>query len=138
MNTIEDIMAANAVSTAPHFFSPSTLEFFRSRILPAVTPTWGGEAFFITSEQFDDDAPRLYTVRKCREDGTIETVGEFQGYATEDDAARAVRLEYLRGELRGERISWGEIHELQCLAPFIPRDDLELCEAAGVPEEECY
>jgi len=44
------------------------------------------------------------------------------------------RLDYLRGELRAERISLGEIAELQDLAPFISREDVELLEAAGVPE----
>ena len=44
------------------------------------------------------------------------------------------RLEYLRGELRAERISYGELHELQSLAAFIQPDDVELLEAAGVPE----
>ena len=44
------------------------------------------------------------------------------------------RLEYLRGELRAERISWGELYELQSLAAFIAPDDVELLEAAGVPE----
>lgn len=44
------------------------------------------------------------------------------------------RLEYLRGELRAERISWGDLAELQSLAPFIPEGDVELLEAAGVPE----
>lgn len=44
------------------------------------------------------------------------------------------RLEYLRGELRAERISLGELVELQSLAPFIPEGDVELLEAAGVPE----
>ena len=44
------------------------------------------------------------------------------------------RLEYLRGELRGERISMGELIELQGLAPYIEPGDVELLEAAGVPE----
>lgn len=44
------------------------------------------------------------------------------------------RLEYLRGELRAERISYGELAELQSLAAFIDPDDVELLEAAGVPE----
>ncbi len=43
-------------------------------------------------------------------------------------------LEYLRGELRAERISFGELHELQSLAPHIAPGDVELLEAAGVPE----
>jgi hypothetical protein len=50
--------------------------------------------------------------------------------------ARAIsqRLEYLRGELRGERISLGELIELQNLASHIDPGDTELLEAAGVPE----
>ena len=44
------------------------------------------------------------------------------------------RLEYLRGELRAERISYGELAELQGLAPHIDPSDTELLEAAGVPE----
>lgn len=44
------------------------------------------------------------------------------------------RLEYLRGELRAERISWGEIAELESLAPHIEPDDTELRQAAGLPE----
>jgi hypothetical protein len=46
----------------------------------------------------------------------------------------AERLEYLRAELRAERISWGELAELQGLADYIPAGDTELLEAAGVPE----
>lgn len=44
------------------------------------------------------------------------------------------RLEYLRGEIRSERISYGEIDELQSLAEFIKPDDVELLEWAGIPE----
>lgn len=44
------------------------------------------------------------------------------------------RLEYLRGELRAERISYGEILELQSLKAHIEAGDVELLEAAGVPE----
>jgi hypothetical protein len=47
---------------------------------------------------------------------------------------RRDRLEYLRSELRAERISWGELHELQSLAEHIEPGDVELLEAAGVPE----
>lgn len=44
------------------------------------------------------------------------------------------RLEYLRGELRAERISYGELAELQGLAEHIDPGDVELLEWAGVPE----
>ena len=44
------------------------------------------------------------------------------------------RLEYLRKELRAERISWGELVELQSYIPYIDKSDVELLQAAGVPE----
>ena len=44
------------------------------------------------------------------------------------------RLEELRKELREERISYGELCELQSLTSYIEPDDVELLEAAGVPE----
>lgn len=44
------------------------------------------------------------------------------------------RLEYLRQEIRAERISYGEIAELQSLAAYIDPGDAELLEWAGVPE----
>lgn len=44
------------------------------------------------------------------------------------------RLEYLRQELRAERISYGELAELQSLVTYIDSDDVELLEAAGVYE----
>jgi len=52
-----------------------------------------------------------------------------------DDTVKE-RLEYLRGELRAERISTGELLELQSLVPYIEEGDVELLEAAGVPENE--
>ena len=45
------------------------------------------------------------------------------------------RLEYLRQELRAERISYGELIELQSLADHIDPNDVELLEPAGVPEK---
>lgn len=44
------------------------------------------------------------------------------------------RLEYLRNQLRAENISYEELHELQSLAAHIEPGDVELLEAAGVPE----
>ena len=45
-----------------------------------------------------------------------------------------VQLEYLRAELRAECISYGELICLQDLTGFICESDVELLEAAGVPE----
>jgi len=45
-----------------------------------------------------------------------------------------IRLEEIRQELRKECISYGELAELQNLIDYIDPDDVELLEAAGVPE----
>ena len=45
------------------------------------------------------------------------------------------RLEELRTELRNECISYGELAELQFLTEYIDKDDVELLQAAGVPED---
>jgi len=44
------------------------------------------------------------------------------------------RLNYLRGEILAERISYGEIAELQSLSEHIKLEDTLLLEWAGVPE----
>ena len=44
------------------------------------------------------------------------------------------RLEYLRQELRSERIRYGELAELQSLSKHIQPGDVELLEAAGIKE----
>ena len=44
------------------------------------------------------------------------------------------RLEYLRNELRNERIIYAELSELESLSKYIDKNDVELLEAAGVPE----
>lgn len=44
------------------------------------------------------------------------------------------RLEYLRKQIEGERISWGELLELQGMADQIDPGDVQLLQWAGVPE----
>ena len=44
------------------------------------------------------------------------------------------RLEYLRGEIEAERISYEEIAELQELSDYIEPEDVQLLQWAGVPE----
>jgi hypothetical protein len=46
-----------------------------------------------------------------------------------------IRLEELRLVLRNEEISYGELAELASLAEHIDKNDVELLEAAGVPED---
>jgi hypothetical protein len=88
-DTIADIRAANA-RAGHHFFEPATMRFFRSRIESTV---YGGR-YFVTSEQFAMGAhkdPRRFTVRMANDDGTIDTVGEFQAYSTLEVARATAR-----------------------------------------------
>ncbi len=85
--TIDQIKDANKAA-GYHFFSPDSLRFFGSRVLPTV---YAGNVF-ITSEYTNwDRSDRAYTVRRLESDGTIETVGEFLGYATRAEAVKVAR-----------------------------------------------
>ena len=92
--TFSSIPALKAAAAAVDnkFFSRGAMQFFRSRIEGGMLRG----RYFITSEQYDDDSPRLYTVRAVSRDEngrlSIDTVGDFQGYETRA-AARAAALE---------------------------------------------
>lgn len=75
-----------------HWFSASTMEFFDSQVETGVSLIAG--RFFVTSEQDKDgayDGRRRFTVRAAADDGSIETVGEFMGYSTLDEAVEAAK-----------------------------------------------
>ena len=74
-----------------HWFDPASKRFFSSRVDQTATVK-DGKAYFTSSEQFDCDAPRLYSVRVCDlTTGDIDTVGEFQQYETASQARRAIK-----------------------------------------------
>lgn len=77
------------------------------------------------------DEVEAYTLEELREQIRAYHLKQRNGYG-ERIAKR--RLEYLRGELRAERMSYGEVAELQGLADYIEPGDVELLEPAGVPE----
>ena len=76
-------------SYGKRFFNASTMRFFNSRLCGGCDAL----GFFVTSERFGFDAfsPRLYTVRRLRIGGEVETVGKFQAYATLKQARAAIR-----------------------------------------------
>ena len=82
-----------------HWFDPGSLRFFRSRLAQGGYRTADrARVYFVSSEQFEDStgwrAPRLYSVRVMDWDtGDIDTVGEFQQYASRSGADRAARRE---------------------------------------------
>ena len=83
--TLRTIREANA-EAGFHFFAPSTMRFFRSRLGKTV---YGGK-YFVTSEQFNGDSERLYTIRQVDDKGSVSTVGAFQGYASNREAVAAI------------------------------------------------
>lgn len=83
---ITEIKAVNKAAGG-HWFEPATLRFFRSRVESKV---YGGK-YFVTSEQQDDLSQRKYTVREAHPDGSISTVGKFQGYTFKEDAVDAIK-----------------------------------------------
>ena len=102
--TIGQIKQANE-AIGHHWFEPGAMRFFRSRIGQTV---YGGR-FFVTSEQFDYRSPRLYTVRRANDDGSIGTASDFQQFETSAQArawiARTIRETEAALEARREAIA---------------------------------
>jgi hypothetical protein len=71
---------------------------------------------------------------KAQEESTKKKAVASLNIAAEDTSEIRERLEYLRGELRAEGISYEELAELQSLVDYIDPSDVELLEVAGVPE----
>jgi hypothetical protein len=78
--SIREIEAANE-RAGQHWFSANTTGFFKSRIGATI---YGGR-YFTSSEQMGS-FPRRYSVRRANDDGTIETMGNFDGFATRGQA----------------------------------------------------
>jgi len=75
----------------------------------------------------------LYSSRfEYQQDCAIVSVPPNIGEMAKSEIAE--RLEQIRAEIRAERISYGELIELQSLSKYIEPSDVELLEAAGIPE----
>jgi hypothetical protein len=89
--TIKQVEAHNE-NAGHYFFSPGTRRFFRSRVHSNV---YGG-CVFVTSEKCAGfrgrNYPRAFTVRMIHENGSIDTVGEFQAFTTRHSAHFYARL----------------------------------------------
>jgi len=89
-DTMDEVREANRAA-GRHWFEPSTMRFFNSRIGSELY----GNKYFISSERFDYNSPRLYTIRYVYPDGSITTIGNFQQYVSRGDAVRSI--EHLLG-----------------------------------------
>lgn len=79
-------------------------------------------------------APTRYT--SGRQDGTQYCINQ-KTMTTKPPQFVLDRLEYLRRELRAERLSYGDIAELASLKKYIDEEDVELLEPAGVLDGDC-
>lgn len=75
-----------------HWFDRDTMRFFRSRVGRSAFADGHGGAYFVSSEQFNAQSPRLYSVRyydpkHCN----VETIGKFQGYSSQASATATAR-----------------------------------------------
>ncbi len=77
-----------------HWFDADTLRFFGSRISEA---SFDGR-YFVTSEDNFDRSARLYSIREAMSDGQVDTVGDFQEYATRAQAIAAIARLKREGE----------------------------------------
>lgn len=90
-----------------YFFSPSTMRFWRSRVLSHFRRLDGNHALFITSEKAGfDDLTRKFTIRLAKiiqeENGhervqidTLSQFGEFRSSASAKTVMRAIKPEFV-------------------------------------------
>lgn len=83
---VEAVRKANR-TIGHHWFDPSSMRFFSSHINGADKLI--NKRFFISSEQFDSNSPRLYTIRVVLPNGEVDTYGEFQAYKSRSEAIKA-------------------------------------------------
>lgn len=92
INTFSSMAAIRAAfnNQGSFWFSPNTMRAFRSKIETGVIKG----CYFITSEQFESDTPRLFNIRKVvrHEDAflDIETIGEHMTYTSLAQAKKAL------------------------------------------------
>lgn len=82
-HSIDGVRAANR-SAGQHWFDRDTMRFFNSRISDCL---YSGR-LFVSSERmrYESSTPRRYTVRFVDTDAGIETLGEFDEFATSRQA----------------------------------------------------
>jgi hypothetical protein len=85
-SSVDDIRKAS-LDSGHHWFSPSTMRFFGSRVYSDLV----GGRFFISSEMDAQGTSRRYTIREALPCASIETVSGFQEFASLRDARKALK-----------------------------------------------
>lgn len=100
---MENMKEAKAISKANggHFFDAQAMRFFNSKIESELI----GGRYFITSERFEIDYPKMYTIRQISETGQIlDDLGEFQEFDTLHGAL--VALGERKTQQNKEKTTW--------------------------------
>ena len=87
--TIQEIERRYSPGIGRHWFEPSTMRFFKSRLAELGYEGPCG-VFFVSSEK-GPHGVRAFSVRQLAGPGRINTIGEFQAYGTSKAAHRAAR-----------------------------------------------
>ena len=88
--TMQEIKEYNKLAGF-HFFDDDTMRFFNSRIGKRLYQGPTG-VYFVTSEKFDYDSERMYTVRQFNPDEkNISTIGEFNQLTQSEARTLAIK-----------------------------------------------
>jgi len=97
-----------------------------------LTPTWESLAFSIATLAVE---ATTFESRKTGREELTRMAKLADAWVEHQKAENAKqRLEYLREQIIQEDISYGELAELQSLKEYIEDGDVQLLEAAGIPE----
>lgn len=95
---VNDLISDYNRTSSGHFFDKDTMRFFNSRVIEYFRGN-GETAYFITSEKFDSNSKRLFTVREVKRvkvksfhgyKYSIDTVEEFQAFKTSAAAKKYI------------------------------------------------
>ena len=99
-----------------------------------LTPSWESLAFHIATLAVEGTT---FESRKIGREELTRMAKLADKWVEHQKAENAKeRLEYLREQIIQEDMSYGELAELQSLKEYIDKDDVQLREAAGIPENE--
>lgn len=86
--SIQEIEKVYSPGIGRHWFDPSSMRFFKSRLADVGYQSADGSVYFVSSEKGPDDR-RAFSVRRLSgPKGDISTIGEFQSFATSGTATK--------------------------------------------------
>ena len=84
-------MSSIRARSTNHWFDADTMRFFATQLPKHGYIGADGSAYFVTSERFNSMLPRRYSVRVMKANGTVDTIGEFQGFERSIEATKKAK-----------------------------------------------